>query len=108
MQPVKRKLRDIAYARSGDKGSNANIGVIAYDSQGYDYLLKHLTADQVQNYFKSLGVISTVRYELPNLQALNFVLEGVLESGGSRSLRIDSQGKVLGQALLEMEILWIS
>ena len=103
-QSEKRILRDIAYARSGDKGSSSNIGVIAYDAKGYDYLLEHLTAEVVQEYFKPLGVISTVRYELPNLQALNFVLAGVLDGGGSRSLRIDSQGKVLGQALLELKI----
>lgn len=100
----KRPLREIAYARSGDKGSSANIGIIAYDEMGYKYLLEHLTADIVHDFFKPLGVLSTVRYELPNLQALNFVLRGVLDGGGSRSLRIDSQGKVLGQALLEMEI----
>lgn len=104
MQSAKRILREIAYARSGDKGSSANIGIIAYDATGYAYLLEHLTAEVVHAYFKPLGVVSTVRYELPNLQALNFVLMGVLEGGGSRSLRIDSQGKVLGQALLEMEI----
>lgn len=95
-------LRDIAYARSGDKGSSANIGVIAYDAKGYEYLQTYLTADVVHDYFRTLGPIKTVRYELPNLLALNFVLEGVLGEGGSRSLRIDSQGKVLGQALLEM------
>jgi len=103
-QPAKHILREIAYARSGDKGSSANIGIIAYDAKGYEYLLEHLTAEVVHEYFKPLGVISTVRYELPNLQALNFVLNGVLDGGGSRSLRIDSQGKVLGQALLEIEI----
>lgn len=94
----------LAYARSGDKGSSANIGVIAYNADGYDYLVKHLTAEKVENYFKHLGVISIVRYELPNLLALNFVLKGVLAGGGSRSLRIDAQGKALGQALLEMPI----
>jgi hypothetical protein len=103
-QHAKRNLREIAYARSGDKGSSANIGVIAYDAKGYEYLLEHLTAEMVQEYFKPLGVITTVRYELPNLQALNFVLIGVLDGGGSRSLRIDAQGKALAQALLEMEI----
>lgn len=103
-QPAKRLLRELAYARSGDKGSNANIGVIAYDAKGYEYLLENLTAESVQEYFKSLGVVTTVRYELPNLQALNFVLISALNGGGSRSLRIDAQGKVLGQALLEMEI----
>jgi hypothetical protein len=97
-------LRTIAYARSGDKGSDANIGVIAYSLEGYHFLLQHLTQDKVQAYFQSLGVKQTIRYELPNLWALNFVLHGVLAGGGSRSLRIDAQGKALGQVLLEMEI----
>lgn len=101
---MRQLLRNLAYARSGDKGSSANIGVIAYDAKAYAYLVEHLTAEAVHAYFKPLGVVATVRYEMPNLQALNFVLTGVLEGGGSRSLRIDSQGKVLGQALLEMEI----
>lgn len=104
MQTVKHQLREIAYARSGDKGSSSNIGIIAYDTKGFEYILKYLTAEVVQAYFKPLGVISTVRYELPNLQAVNFVLNGILDGGGSRSLRLDSQGKVLGQALLEMEL----
>lgn len=97
-------LRDIAYARSGDKGSSSNIGVIAYDAAGYEFLRDYLTAEKVQAYFAPLGVTSTLRYELPNLEALNFVLKGVLAGGGSRSLRIDAQGKALGQALLEMPI----
>lgn len=98
------QLRRIAYARSGDKGSSANIGVIAYTSRGFEFLKEYLTADKVDAYFKPLGVTATQRYELPNLEALNFVLCNVLQGGGSRSLRIDSQGKALGQALLEMLI----
>lgn len=97
-------LRTIAYARSGDKGNSANIGVIAYTAAGYAFLQKYLTAEKVTAYFHALGVKSTTRYELPNLEALNFVLHDVLAGGGSRSLRIDSQGKTLGQALLEMPI----
>lgn len=98
------QLINIAYARSGDKGNNANIGVIAYTQEGYDILVKFLTAESVQNYFKPLGLTSTVRYELPNLLALNFILNNVLAGGGSRSLRIDAQGKALGQALLQIKI----
>jgi hypothetical protein len=97
-------LRTIAYARSGDKGSSSNIGVIANTFEGYEFLEKHLTADIVNQYFKSLGVSTTVRYELPNLWALNFVLKDILAGGGSRSLRIDAQGKALGQAILGMKI----
>lgn len=97
-------LREIAYARSGDKGADANIGIIAYTPEGYEFLNDFLTKDIVQGYFSPLGVKETIRYELPNLGALNFVLKGVLDGGGSRSLRIDAQGKTLGQALLEMPI----
>lgn len=97
-------LEKIAYARSGDKGSNANIGVIAYSDEGYEFLVKHLTAERVHQYFLKLGVTLTKRYELPNLMALNFVLYGVLDGGGSSSLRIDAQGKALGQALLQMPL----
>lgn len=97
-------LKEIAHARSGDKGSNSNIGVIAYTEEGYQFLEKYLTSDKVQKYFEPLGVTSTVRYELPNLWALNFVLSNALDGGGSLSLRFDSQGKTLAQAILEMPI----
>ncbi len=97
-------LRQIAYARSGDKGNNANVGVIAYTREGYEFLQQNLVASLVSDYFAPLGVTKVTRYELPNLGALNFVLEGVLQGGASRSLRLDSQGKALGQALLEMTL----
>lgn len=99
-----KKLRDIAYARSGDKGSNANIGVIARQPEFYPFLKEFLTEERVHDYFSSLGVQKTVRYELPNLEALNFVLYGILQGGGSRSTRVDSQGKALGQILLEIPL----
>lgn len=98
------RLGQIAYARSGDKGSGENIGVLAHDPAGYDFLAANLTADKVHAFFKPYGVTKTVRYELPNLLALNFVLSNVLDGGGSVSLRIDAQGKAMGQALLEMKI----
>jgi len=101
---MKTKLETIAYARSGDKGANANVGVIAYTPQGFIFLRDILTSEKVEKFFLPLGVRSTIRYELPNLWALNFVLQGILKGGGSRSLRIDAQGKALGQALLQMPI----
>jgi hypothetical protein len=97
-------LREIAHSRSGDKGSNMNIGVIAYSQRGYDYLREQLTEKRVTDFFSTLSPRGVVRYELPNLLALNFVLEGVLDGGGSRSLRTDAQGKAFGQALLEMPL----
>lgn len=98
------KLYEWAYARSGDKGNSANIGIIAKKAEYYPKLEKLLTAEKVQKYFKSLNPESTVRYLLPNLHAFNFVLKDILEGGGSRSLRSDAQGKALGQMLLEMEL----
>ena len=98
------KLRELAYARSGDKGAGSNIGVIAFSRTGYEFLRDHLSADDVQRFFDSLNPGQVVRYELPNLGALNFVLPTVLDGGGSVSLRIDAQGKALGQAILEMPI----
>jgi hypothetical protein len=98
------RLGDIAYARSGDKGSSANVGVIARTPQSFALLRDYLSAARVEKFFKPLGVGKVLRYELPNLSALNFVLSGVLAGGASRSLRIDAQGKTLGQAILEMKL----
>lgn len=98
------RLRQIAHARSGDKGNSANIGVIAYSRDGYEYLLRELTVERVADFFRPLGATQVVRYELPNLGALNFVCLGILGGGGSLSLRSDAQGKALGQALLELPL----
>lgn len=97
-------LRDIAFARSGDKGDSANIAVFARSPAAYAWLRAELTATRVEEYFQPLGVGRVMRYEVPNLAALNFVLPHVLGGGGARSLRIDAQGKTLGMALLEMPI----
>lgn len=97
-------LKQIAYGRSGDKGSHANIGIITYNSHAYGFLKDYLTEQKVHNFFISLGATATKRYELPNLLAFNFILFDALDGGGSLSLRIDPQGKALGQALLEMII----
>jgi hypothetical protein len=98
------RLGDIAYARSGDKGAGANIGVIAFSPAGYEILRESLSASAVEKFFAPMGPGRVVRYELRNLGALNFVLPTILSGGGSVSLRIDAQGKALGQAILEMRI----
>ena len=98
------KLYDIAVARSGDKGSAANIGVIAREPKVYETLKALVTTEKVEALFAPMGVGKVIRYELPNLGALNFILPDILQGGGSLNLRIDAQGKALGQALLEMEI----
>jgi hypothetical protein len=97
-------LREIAHARSGDKGNGANVGIIAFNAAGYVWLVEHLTPQAVEARFKPMGVGRVERFEMPNIGALNFVLPNILAGGGSRSLRIDAQGKALGQALLEMRI----
>lgn len=97
-------LSQLAHARSGDKGNHANIGVVAYDRGGYDRLATELTADRVADYFASLKPTRVERFELPKLWAFNFVLYDVLAGGASRSLRIDTQGKLLGTAILDLEL----
>jgi hypothetical protein len=97
-------LSTIAHGRSGDKGNHANIAVLAYTQAGYDWLRERLTVEVVQEYFSSLNPGRVVRYEAPNVLALNFVLYDVLAGGASRSLRIDTQGKTLALALLQMPI----
>jgi hypothetical protein len=94
----------VAHARSGDKGNHANIGVIAYQPAGFEYLRRVLTAERVQHFFASLGVSRVVRYELPRLWAFNFLLYDALAGGASLSLRIDTQGKLLSTAIGELEL----
>jgi hypothetical protein len=96
------RLGDIAHGRSGDKGSHANIGVIAYTEKGFAFLEQELTARRVQDYFRDLRPAIVERFDLPKLLAFNFMLYDVLAGGASESLRTDSQGKVLATALLEM------
>lgn len=97
-------LAHVAHARSGDKGNHANIGVAAYTPAGFDWLRQVLTAQVVQDYFAGLGVTRVERFELPRLHAFNFLLYDALAGGASLSLRIDTQGKLLSTALLEMEL----
>lgn len=98
------RLSDIAHGRSGDKGNHANIAIIAYTPAGYAWLRQYLSADMVHQYFRSLNPSRVVRYEAPNLLAVNFVLYDVLAGGASRSLRIDTQGKTLAVTLLRMPL----
>ena len=99
---MKIRLTELAHARSGDKGDTANVGVIALKPEWYPLLVKALTRDRVAAHFR--GVISggVERYELPNLNALNFLLHGALGGGGTVSLKTDAQGKVFSTAMLRM------
>jgi hypothetical protein len=100
----KHPLSAIAHGRSGDKGNHANVAVIAYTEAGFQWLRTHLTAEAVAAYFAALEPSKVERYEVPNLLALNFVLRDILAGGASRSLRIDTQGKTLALALLQMPV----
>jgi hypothetical protein len=101
-QPI--PLSTIAHGRSGDKGNHANIAIIAYTPAGFAWIERHLTADVVARYFASLDPSRVERFLAPNLDAVNFLLHDVLAGGASRSLRIDTQGKTLALALLQMPI----
>jgi hypothetical protein len=98
------RLKEIAHARSGDKGNHANIGVIAFTDEGYEHLGRVLTEARVAEYFLPLRPTAVRRYALPGIRAYNFVLSNVLAGGASRSLRTDSQGKTLALALLELPL----
>jgi hypothetical protein len=98
------QLVDLAHARSGDKGDTANIGLIAYDPAHYELLRREVTAERVAAHFGARVKGPVERFELPNLQALNFVLHGALDGGGTVSLMNDSQGKVMSTALLRLEL----
>lgn len=104
MTSAKKTIRvgDLASARSGDKGNHANIGVVAHDDAAYGVLCSRLTAVRVQTHFQELGITRVERYELPKVLALNFVLYDALAGGASRSLRIDTQGKLLATSLLDL------
>lgn len=97
-------LGQIAHARSGDKGNHANIGVVAYTEAGFEWLRKELTAERVAQFFHGLGATRVERFELPRVQALNFLLYNALAGGASLSLRIDTQGKLLGTAILDLPL----
>ncbi len=101
---MKIKLRDIAHGRSGDKGDAANIGIIAYDQNGYKIIEKYLTAESVKKHFEGICHGKVERYELPNIRALNFLLHDTLGGGGTVSLKHDAQGKTLAAALLRLEL----
>ena len=98
------QLVHLAHARSGDKGDTANVGVIAYDPAHYEVLRRALTPEAVKAHFGDAVRGDVERFELPNLHALNFLLHGALDGGGTVSLMTDAQGKVFSTALLRMEI----
>jgi hypothetical protein len=101
---MKIRLDMVAHARSGDKGSNSNVGLIFYSKEVYEWAKIYITAERVKEHFQGIIKRDVTRYEMDNLQALNFILGDSLGGGGSESLLNDAQGKTHGQALLIMEV----
>jgi hypothetical protein len=97
-------LSTLAHGRSGDKGNHANLAILAYTREGFDWLREYLTADLVADHFRAFAPTRVERFEAPNVLGLNFVLYDVLGGGASRSLRIDTQGKTLALSLLQRAI----
>ena len=98
------RLLELAHARSGDKGNTANVGLIVYDEVDYPVILKMVTCDRVKKHFSDMVKGPVERFRLDNLHAVNFLLHGALDGGGTVSLMTDAQGKVFSTALLRMKI----
>jgi hypothetical protein len=98
------KLRTIAHSRTGDKGTIINVSLIVYDERHYPLVVREVTADRVKAHFAELATGDVIRYELPLIGALNFVVYGVLGGGVTRTLALDAHGKSLSSALLELDI----
>lgn len=101
---MKIELLKLAHARSGDKGDTANVGVIALRDEYYPLLVREVTSDAVKKHFGAMVKGAVERFELPNLNALNFLLHESLGGGGTLSLMTDAQGKTFSTALLRMQI----
>ena len=98
------KVRELAHSRTGDKGNISNISIIAYDQNDYETLRQYLTPESVKKHFDWVVQGDVLRYELPQLGALNFVMHKALGGGVTRSLAIDPHGKCLSSYLLEFEL----
>ncbi|RCW51948.1 AtuA-related protein [Paenibacillus prosopidis] len=98
------QLRQVAQARSGDKGNTVNIAVFASDASAYEVLIREVTAERVKAHFDGLVSGEVTRYLVPNLHAMNFVCRGALSGGGSASMRMDNLGKCYAASLMRLEI----
>lgn len=98
------KLREIAHSRTGDKGNTSNISVIAYDPKNFPLLEKYVTADKVKEFFSEIVQGDVIRYTLPKIGALNFVMYKALGGGVTRTLALDIHGKSLSSAIMNLEI----
>lgn len=97
-------LRDVVFARAGDKGDTNNIIVCPYEVADYEWVIRHVTADAIAPYFRPIVTGTIERYELPGICGVNFVMRGALHGGVSRSLNLDSHGKSRGSLLLSITL----
>lgn len=98
------KLREIAHSRTGDKGDTSNISVIAHHEEDYPQLQEYVTATRVKEHFADVVKGEVIRYEMPNIGALNFVMRSALGGGVTRTLALDAHGKCLASAMMDMEL----
>jgi hypothetical protein len=98
------QLKDLAYARSGDKGDVSNIGVIAHSLEAYGILREYLTPERIKAHFGTLVKGDVEVYEMPNIHVLQVVMRRALEGGATRNLRFDQTGKAMATALLRLPV----
>lgn len=98
------KLHQIAHSRAGDKGNTSTLSLIPFDAKNYEFLCEKVTVEKVKEHLKDIVSGEIVRYELPNISSLLFVCQDALLTGVTTSLAIDTHGKALSYALLEMEV----
>jgi len=98
------QLRELAYARSGDKGDVCNVGLLAFNRENYELIRKYVTPERIKAHFGDMVKGEVEIYEMPNIEALEIVLRNALDGGATRTLRFDQTGKAMGTALLRMEI----
>ena len=104
MSDVRVELHEIAHARAGDKGNRLNVSVVAYDPEVWPILLEQVTEERVHQLFRHRGATKVQRYVLTKLQALNFVIDDVLEGGVNASLNVDTHGKTNSFRVLSLEV----
>jgi hypothetical protein len=97
-------MHELAGYRAGDKGDISNVAVLADDQAAYDVIVREVTSERVKAHFGDMVTGEVVRYEAPNVLAVNFVMRGALGGGAPRSLRSDNLGKTLGGSLVRLEI----
>ena len=100
----KQKLKEFAFARSGDKGDGSNVGIFVTNEADFELIKQQVTVERVKAHFADICFGEVTRYEAPNMLALNFILRDSLGGGGSESLKTDAQGKTHGLGLLELEV----